>query len=259
MKQKVGLVLSGGGARGIAHLGVIETLEENGFEISSISGTSMGALVGAIYANGQLKAYKDWLYSLKKIDVFKLMDFTLSKQGFVKGDKIFKKMSEFIGDRRFEDLAIPLTVTATNISLKKEVVFNKGSIIDAVRASVSIPTVFTPVKKDGHFLIDGGVVNNLPISNLIRTENDIVVVSDVTANNPSANIKLKLNYIDIVSKSIMMLIEKVSEHTIELYQPEIVVQISGDSAGLLDFHKAKKMLELGRKVTADALTNQFKH
>ncbi len=246
MKQKVSLVLSGGGARGIAHIGVIEELENNGFEIISIAGTSMGALVGAIYANGKLNEYKKWLCTLTKFDVFKLMDFTLSKQGFVKGDRIFKKMTEFIGDVKFEDLSIPLSVTATNISAGKEVVFTKGNLIEAVRASVAIPTVLTPVKKDKHFLIDGGVINNLPISNLKRFENDILVVVDVNANPTNSKPKLKMNYFDIIGKSIMILIEKVSEHTIEIYQPDVVVKIQNDAANVLDFYKADKMIKMGK-------------
>ncbi len=245
MKQKVSLVLSGGGARGIAHIGVIEELEKQGFEIVSVAGTSMGALVGAIYANGKLSAYKEWLCTLSKFDVFKLMDFTISKQGFVKGDKIFKKMTDFIGNTNFEDLSIPLSVTATNISLNKEVVFTKGPVDFAVRASVAIPTVMTPVKHNGHILIDGGVINNLPISNLKRFENDILVVVDVNANPINSKPKLKMNYFDIISKSIMVLIEKISEHTIELHQPDMVIKIPNDAANVLDFYKADKMLKLG--------------
>jgi NTE family protein len=246
VKQKISLVLSGGGARGIAHIGVIEELEKKGFEIVSIAGTSMGALVGAIYANGKLNAYKEWLLTLKKMDVFKLMDFTISKQGFVKGDKIFKKMTEYIGDVTFEDLSIPLSVTATNISLNKEVVFTSGSLAFALRASVAIPTVLTPVKHNGHFLIDGGVINNLPISNLKRFKNDILVVVDVNANSKPSKPNLKMNYFDIMGKSISILIEKISEHTIEIYKPDIVVQIPNNAANVLDFYKAKKMIKLGR-------------
>lgn len=258
MKQKVSLVLSGGGARGIAHIGVIEELEKEGFEIVSISGASMGALIGAIYANGKLKEYKDWLCTLKKMDVYRLMDFTISKQGFVKGDKIFKKMTNYLGDSTFEDLSIPLSISATNISLNEEVVFKSGRLDFALRASVAIPTVLTPVKHNGHILIDGGVINNLPINNVKRFKNDIVVAVDVTANPKNAKPKLKMNYFDIIGKSIMVLIEKVSEHTIELYQPEIVIKIPNDSANVLDFYKAKKMINLGKEKAKEEISNYLK-
>ncbi len=151
------MVLSGGGARGIAHIGVVEELEKRGFEIRSIAGTSMGALVGGIYAVGKLQEFKNWLYTLDKLDVFKLIDFTLSSQGLIKGDRVFKKMKEFIPDKNIEDLKIHYAATATDIINNKEVVFNQGSIYDAIRASVAIPTVITPVKQDDTLLVDGGV------------------------------------------------------------------------------------------------------
>ena len=125
MKKKVSLVLSGGGARGIAHIGVIEELERQGFEIQSIAGTSMGALVGGIYGSGKMQAYKEWIYKLNKYEVFKLIDFSLSKQGFIKGDRVFNKMKEFIPDMNIEDLKIHYTATATDILNKNEVVFTE--------------------------------------------------------------------------------------------------------------------------------------
>ena len=152
-KKKVSLVLSGGGARGIAHIGVIEELEKQGYEIVSISGTSMGSLVGAIYSLGKMEEFKNWIYTMDKLDIFKYIDFTFSTQGLVKGDRVFNKMKEFIPDRNIEDLKINYSATATDITNKKEVVFTKGSIYEAVRASVAIPTVFTPVKIENSLLI----------------------------------------------------------------------------------------------------------
>ncbi|RLD54901.1 MAG: hypothetical protein DRJ01_17410, partial [Bacteroidetes bacterium] len=146
--KNVALVLSGGGARGIAHIGVIEELEKQGFEIKSISGTSMGALVGGVYAVGKMQEYKNWIYTLDKFDVFKLVDFNVGIQGLIKGDRVFNKMKEFISDRNIEDLEIFYTAVAADIINNKEVVFTEGSVYNAVRASVAIPTVFTPVKTD---------------------------------------------------------------------------------------------------------------
>ena len=127
MNNNVSLVLSGGGARGIAHIGVIEELEKQGFNIKSISGTSMGSLVGAVYAVGKMQEYKNWIYTLDRLDVFKLIDFTFSSQGLVKGDRVFKKMKEFIPDTNIEDLEIHYAATAADIINNKEVVFTKGS------------------------------------------------------------------------------------------------------------------------------------
>ncbi|MGC9341179.1 MAG: patatin-like phospholipase family protein [Bacteroidales bacterium] len=183
-KKKVALVLSGGGARGIAHIGVIEELEKQGYEITSIAGTSMGALVGGFYALGKLEEYKEWLFTLDRFKVFTLFDFTLSRQGFVKGDKVLKKIKEFISDRRIEDLGIAYAAVAVDIIENKEVVFTSGSIFEAIRASISIPTVFTPVKSDHGLLVDGGVLDNLPVKYVKRNEGDMLVAVNVNANIP---------------------------------------------------------------------------
>ena len=195
MKKNVSLVLSGGGARGIAHIGVIEELEKQGFNIKSISGTSMGSLVGAVYAVGKMQEYKNWIYTLDRLDVLKLIDFTFSSQGLVKGDRVFKKMKEFIPDTNIEELDIHYAATAADIINNKEVVFTKGSIYDAVRASVAIPTVFTPVITENSVLVDGGVMNNVPISHVKRTKNDLLIVvyvnADIPVNRPPVSKKEK--------------------------------------------------------------------
>src|SRR3984885_7183362 len=141
-KQKVSLVLSGGGARGIAHIGAIEVVEEMGFEIASIAGTSMGAVVAGVYALGKMEAYKQWLCSLDKLKVFSLVDFSFSSQGLVRGDKLFNITKQFILDANIEDLDIPFAAVAADIINRKEVVFTSGSVFDAVRASIAIPTIF---------------------------------------------------------------------------------------------------------------------
>src|SRR5476651_40908 len=174
MKQNISLVLSGGGARGIAHIGVIEELERQGFNIASVAGTSMGAVVGGVYALGQMDAYKTWLYTLDKLKVFGLIDFSFSAQGMVKGDKLFNTIKAFINDANIEDLNMPYAAVAADIINKKEVVFTQGSIYDAIRASIAIPTVFTPVKYADGLLVDGGIINNLPIEHVKRHPGDIL-------------------------------------------------------------------------------------
>lgn len=286
MKNKVSLVLSGGGARGIAHIGVIEELEQRGFKIKSISGTSMGALVGGIYAVGKLQEFKNWMYTLDKLDVFKLIDFTLSSQGLIKGDRVFKKMKEFIPDMDIEELKIHYAATATDIINNKEVVFTKGSIYEAIRASVAIPSVLTPVKKDNSLLVDGGVMNNLPINHVKRTRNDILIVVYVNAaipvNKPSISEKEnekkqsiylkkikqfqdqlhiihpkneheKLGYFDLINKSISMLTDHVSKLSIEKYPPDILIEVSHDACGTYDFYKAEELVEIGRYAAVESI------
>jgi len=180
-KKPVSLVLSSGGARGMAHIGVIEELERHNFEIISISGCSMGALIGGIYAAGNLQGYKKWLSELNKIDVFNLMDFTISSHGFIKGVKVFNEINKFIGNGLIEDLSIPFTAVATDVDNQKEVVFSTGKLRDAIRASVSIPSVLEPFDWNGISLIDGGILNPIPLDLVVRNKGDIVVAVDLNA------------------------------------------------------------------------------
>jgi NTE family protein len=290
MNKNVSLVLSGGGARGIAHIGVIEELEKQGFFIKSISGTSMGALVGGVYAIGKMKEFKDWILKLDKMEVFKLVDFTFSSQGLVKGDKVLKRMKEFIPDCNIEELNIHFTATATDIIKKKEVVFKDGSIYEAIRASIAIPTVFTPVKKEKSILVDGGVVNNVPINNVIRVNDDILVVVNVNADIPvyivpsavsgkdkeqSAYLKKikefknylnktvlkdkneKLGYFSILDKTLGLMMMQVAQMTLEKYHPEILIEVSRNSCGTFDFYKAEELLEIGRHSAIESLKEYY--
>lgn len=184
MKQKIALVLSGGGARGNAHIGVIEELERQGFEIASVTGTSMGALVGGVYAKGAMEEFKDWMLSLDRRRVFNLVDFTLGRSGMVKGDRVFKTMKEFIPDILIEDLTLPYAAVAVDLISQAEVIFRQGSLYDAIRASVSIPTVLTPIKTKEGLLVDGGVMNNIPVDHAKRTDGDLLAVVNVNARIP---------------------------------------------------------------------------
>lgn len=193
-KKTVSLVLSSGGARGMAHIGVIEALEESGYEIVSIAGCSSGALVGGMYASGNLPKFKDWICNLDRIDVFSLMDFTISSKGFIKGVKVFGALQKIIEDCQIEDLNIPFVCTAVEIPNGKEHVFRRGSLYSAIRASASIPTVFTPAKVHGKEYIDGSILNPIPL-NLIPKGKITDLLFAVDLNGPKTafveNIKEK--------------------------------------------------------------------
>ena len=182
-KKKVSLVLSSGGARGMAHIGVIEALEESGYEIVSIAGCSAGALIGGMYASGNLPKFKDWICNLDRIDVFSLMDFTISSKGFIKGVKVFGALQKIIEDYQIEDLNIPFVCNAVEIPAGKEHIFRKGSLYSAIRASASIPTVFTPSKIHGKEFIDGSILNPIPL-NLIPKDKIADLVFAVDLNGP---------------------------------------------------------------------------
>ncbi len=178
-RKKVALVLASGGSRGLAHIGAIEVLKENGYTVTSIAGASMGALVGGIYAAGGLDAFKEWMKTVDRMKVFNLMDFTIGNGGFVKGDKVIDELKSIIPDKLIESLPIPFTAVATDIRHRKEVVFDRGSLYDAIRSSISLPSIFTPNRIGDMLLIDGGVVNPVPVNRVVRTPGDILVAVDL--------------------------------------------------------------------------------
>jgi NTE family protein len=282
--KKISLVLSGGGARGLAHIGVIEELEKQGYEIHSITGTSMGAVVGGIYANGKIKEFKKWILELDKVDVFELVDFTLFDSGFIKGDRMFEELSSFIQDSQIEDLQIHFSATATDLISKKEILFTKGSLYDAMRASISIPNVFTPVKTEDSILVDGGVINNIPINHAKRIDNDLLIAVNVNAQIPSpkkekekeeqsfyesAIAKFKkglseffsgsknddLSYFDIMSKSFELMRNEKVQIFLNNNPPDILIETSRDSCNIYDFYKADELIEIGRNATIKSLNN----
>jgi NTE family protein len=290
MKQKVSLVLSGGGARGIAHIGVIEELEKQDFDIVSITGTSMGALVGGIYALEKLKDFKDWLFSLDKLKIFKLFDFTFSSQGLIKGDKVINELKKFISDKKIEDLQIVYAAVAVDLLNKKEIVFKKDSIYEAIRASISIPTVFTPVNTGNTLLVDGGVLNNIPINHAKRFPGDLLVAVNVNADIPPIKSTLlkteietkqsiyrkkikdfqnqlqkttpsikkeNLGYFNLINKTISLMTDRITQTTIEKYPPDILIKVSKKSCGTFDFYKAEEMVEIGRYAAQKTLEEYF--
>ena len=173
--KKVALALASGGPRGFAYIGAIEELERRGYTISSVSGVSAGALVGGIWAAGGLQAFKEWLYGLDPVKIMALMDFSVSKNYLVKGDKVIRAIRERVPEVNIEDLPVPFCASATDLYTGEEVVFHSGPLFQAIRASISIPSMFRPVKWHGRTLVDGGMVNTFPLNRVARTEGDILV------------------------------------------------------------------------------------
>ena len=195
MEQKsknVALVLSSGGPRGFAYIGAIEALEEHGYTITSVAGTSMGSLVGGIYAAGKLSEFKEWLYSLDAWEVFSLMDLSIGKNHFVKGEKVIDAIMEIVPNVNIEDMKIPYSAVATDLYTGREVVFDCGPLFAAIRASISIPSLFRPVKYGLTTLIDGAISNCLPLNRVQRTEGDLMVAFDVNdVNEEEINLILR--------------------------------------------------------------------
>ncbi len=179
MTKDVALVLSSGGPRGFAYIGAIEELEKRGYNITSVTGCSIGSLVGGVYAAGGLDGFKEWLFNLDSTKLLSLLDVSISKSYLVKGDKVIEAIKKVVPDVNIEDLPIPYRAVATDLYTGEEVVFSKGKLFDAIRASISIPSLFRPVKYGYHTLIDGGIVNTMPLSQAVRNGHDILVAFDV--------------------------------------------------------------------------------
>ena len=180
-KTPVSLVLGSGGARGITHVGVIKCLVDRGFDIRYISGSSMGALIGGIYAAGKLDVYEQWLCNLQRRDVLGLLDFSFSTRSLFKGERIIKVLKELIGDCNIEDLPIGFTAVATDVNEQREVWLNHGPLFDAVRASMAVPMVFAPVVKGDKLLVDGGLINPVPIAPTLHNHTALTIAVDLNA------------------------------------------------------------------------------
>lgn len=279
-KKTVSLVLGSGGARGYAHIGVIKELEKQGYEIKSISGSSMGALVGGLYASGKLQVYEDWVLNFDVLDVLDLVDFSFSDGGMIKADKVFDKIEEFMEkDILIEDLTIPFTATATDILNKKEVWLRKGSLKDAIRASIAIPTIFTPKKLNGRVLFDGGILNPVPILPVASEFTDLVIAVNLNDDaiikdkhkkifeeddsylkktvgkflNKKFTKKKKLSYFEILNLSIESMQDVIARHQLASHKPDIMINVSSKACEFYDFHKAKELIEYGRSLTKDVL------
>jgi len=188
--KNIALVLSSGGARGIAHIGVIQELEARGYTITSVSGTSIGAVIGGFYAAGKLDQYTEWVCSLELYNVFNLIDFSFSAKGIMKGKKVFQKMSEWMEGLKFEDLELPFSCVAVDLKKREEVVLSSGDVMSSIRASIAIPGYIEPMLLNGNYLYDGGIVNPLPINRVHRTGDDLVVAVDINAYEPDFDPKV---------------------------------------------------------------------
>ncbi len=277
--KTVSLVLGSGGARGLAHIGIIRYLEEHDYKIESVSGCSIGALVGGIYAAGKLKEYENWVKEIDKFDIFSLLDFTFGRTGLVKGDKLMKKLSEMVGDAKIEDLDINFTAVAADIAREREVWFSKGPVFDAIRASISLPLFFTPFEHKNVRLLDGGIFNPVPVAptyndmtdmtiavNLIgplEENGDIFPLSDDHSTPESFQEKVRgffakffpdtaeegedWDYFYIASQSFDAMQGVIARQKLASHPPDVVIEIPRNACGILDFDQAEQMIELGYK------------
>lgn len=251
-KRKVALVLGGGGARGVAHIGAIEALEQAGFEIVAVAGTSMGALVGGMYVAGHLDRFKEWMCELDRYKMLGLVDFAFSAEGLVKGNRIIGALEELVPDVSIERLPIPFAAVAADLRTGREVVFDRGELYDAIRASISIPSVFRPVRRGGMVLIDGGTVNPLPIDRVRRCPGELLVAVDVSASF-SGRERSPVNYYKLLTASSEIMQQRIAQLMCRLYKPDVLIEIPADSFGLFEFYRAAEIVDAGRRAAQAAL------
>lgn len=270
-RKTVGLALGGGGARGCAHLGVIWALQEAGIPIDAVAGTSIGALVGAFLASGDLKVLEEKLRQDKWQTILSYFDPVLSRQGFINGKKIEQLIEKNLSHALLEKMPIPYTAVATDLETGKEVWLQKGSAAQAIRASIALPIVFTPVQKGAQLLADGGIVNPLPVNVLKALRVDVVVAVDLNhafiqerlkynrrqrklrQKNILELPKKKPNWLDITESTIFTTQNQLTEKNLQLYPPEVLIRPELNYAHLFDFKRAAELMEEGYRVTQKCL------
>ena len=286
--KTVSLVLGSGGARGLAHIGVIHWLEENNYEIRSIVGCSIGAVIGGIYAAGKLNEYEQWVCSLTKVDIVTLLDLSWEKSGLVRGDKLINTLINLVGEKLIEDLAISYTAVATDIKGEKEIWIKSGNLFDAMRASFAIPLFFTPFKYKGVDLVDGGVLNPVPIAPTFGDETDMTNAVNLggAPQNPekpstlsaapaisSSPLREKINRFidrlqqsvtrsnsqdwggyDIAIQSFEAMQSTIARQKLAAYPPDIVIEIARNACRTLEFDRASEMIELGYRKAKECLS-----
>jgi len=281
----VSLVLGSGGARGLAHIGVIQWLTENGYTIRSISGSSIGALVGGIFATSKLEVYAEWVLALERMHILRLLDPTIGRPGFFKGDRIIGVLRDLIGDCDIEELPVSFTAVATDLDSGQEVWLRSGKLFDAIRASIATPLVFTPVTYGNRTLIDGAVVNPVPVGPTLDDATDMTIAVDLsgpTESRPlppaSESVIGNISYrrrilkfvetvrpsrgskdqsrglLDVAFTSMQAMQDTIARLRLSAYSPDVMVEIPRNACGFFEFWRAEELIALGRDRTAQAFS-----
>ena len=293
--KTVSLVLGSGGARGLAHIGVIDWLNENGYQIQSIAGSSIGALIGGMYAAGKLDVYAQWVMALEKMDVIRLLDISFARKSLFKGNRVIEVLREMIGDYEIENLPISYTAVATDLHEQQEVWFNQGSLFDAIRASIAIPTIFTPHNYMGKTFLDGSLVNPVPIAPTLNDTTDITIAVDLNGksqskpveetkiedkvihgdgnvdsyhqriiqfinslqSSPKAPAAKDLTLYEIIAKSMETMQAKITRLQLAAYSPDVVVVIPTNTCSFYEFYRAKELIDFGYQKAEEHLSDLF--
>lgn len=290
-RPRVALALGSGGAKGLAYIGVIEELTARGFDVVAIAGSSMGALIGGIYAAGKLDVYRDWVSALAKLDVLRLVDWTLSGGGLIKGERIIDVLRELIGEVCIEDLPMAYTAVATDIDRQREIWLDRGPLFDAIRGSIAIPTIFRPHMRDGRRLVDGGLLNPVPVMPLLRADCDYIIAVSVggpaetlAAAKPDTPLRdegddaeAASGYghriadfisrivphgepkervpgaLNLFNQSLDLMQANLADLRLAAYRPDLLIALPRNMATPYQFYRARELIERGRSKAREAL------
>ncbi len=289
-KTKISLVLGSGAARGLTHIGVIRCLTDHNYEIKYISGSSIGALVGGIYAAGELDVYVEWVKALKRRNIIRLLDISFTRKSIFKGERIIEVLKEIIKDRTIEELPIGFTAVATDILEQKEVWLAEGSLFQAIRASIAVPMIFSPVQYSDRLLADGGIINPVPIAPTLNNDTELTVAvalngppeifeieskvsvdeEDIQPKNkyqlgieklvdgmmPKGEIKESkqdIGIINLMTQSMDTMQSSLARFKLAANRPDIMIEIPRNLCGWLDFDRAEELIEFGYARTEETL------
>ena len=267
-QPKIGLALSGGGARGLAHIGVLKVLEREGIPVDFLAGTSMGGVIAAAYASGLSVDYieKEALRMGRLRNLITLLDRSLPRRGLVEGQKVQEYLTTHLGDKTFEEMKIPLSLVAVDLISGQEVVLNSGSVVDAVRATVSLPGVFAPFRLGDYLLVDGGVLNNLPADVVRHTGADVVIAVDVSTGVNGLSRLLEVEQQGLPLTQLPLIIEtlrrtvgimegQIMAYKLQEANPEILIHPALDDSITLfnGFPRAAEIIALGEEAAREAV------
>jgi NTE family protein len=290
--HSVSLVLGAGGARGLAHIGAIRALCEAGYRIESIAGSSMGAVIGGMYAAGKLDEYAEWVCGLEQADVLRLVDWTLSGGGLIRGERIMRRLRTLVGDVQIEELPLDFTAVAVDLGQGREIWLSRGPLFDAIRGSIAIPGLFTPHRYRGRLLVDGGILNPVPVAATLRSMTDLTVVvnvngaiplrrrvasgaeavaapeasdedgmmervrrffSDLIDRDDAADEHDQPGLVAMLMKSLETMESVLTRQHLAVFRPDLVVEIPKDACMIHEFHRAGELIALGHARTIEHL------
>jgi len=266
---KVGLALSGGGARGLAHIGVLKVLEREGVPVDLLAGTSMGGVVAGAYAAGVSPAFmeQEAVRMASPRRLLSLADPALPLRGLFQGQKVIDYLKQYLGDCTFDSLERPLSLIAVDLETSEAVVLNQGCVTDAVRATIALPGLFKPVQRDGRLLVDGGILDNLPADVARQMGAEIVIAVDVIGNNRTFSALNKTlsghryvprglaNTFDVMLRSLDVMMKEINERRLVEAAPEVIIRpdVPPDVSVILGFTQAADTIALGERAAAEAL------